>query len=184
MGIFLRPEAFHSAVTPGEASLLNPPMKSPRARPNGVRGRRAPVLWTALLGAAAVVAGCGTSDGSGEDGTFEARLSRMPVSLVTHATMKGEGAATARVEGDGLVVEGTFAIETSGTTAALHRARPGLRGPAIHELTLQGGEDGSFAGTVPLTEELTAALAAGELYLQVASEKHPDGILRGWLFPR
>jgi hypothetical protein len=58
----------------------------------------------------------------------------------------------------------------------------GVRGPAIGELTISHAPDGSVSGSATLTAEQVDALRKGKLYIQIASEKAPDGNLWGWLF--
>ena len=49
------------------------------------------------------------------------------------------------------------------------------------EFASSGGTSGTFKGSVTLTREQGAAIAKGLLYVQVQSEKAPDGNLWGWL---
>ncbi len=56
-----------------------------------------------------------------------------------------------------------------------------MRGPAIGDLTASSGTSGTIAGTLELTKEQIDDLANGRLYLQLHSEKAPDGNLWGWL---
>jgi len=56
-----------------------------------------------------------------------------------------------------------------------------MRGPAIGDLTVTAATSGSVTGSIELTKEQIDDLAAGRLYIQVHSQKAPDGNLWGWL---
>ena len=57
----------------------------------------------------------------------------------------------------------------------------GVRGPAIFDLTIQKSNSGSITGSMDLTPEQAELLRKGRLYVQIHSEKAPDGNLWGWL---
>jgi N-acetylglucosamine kinase-like BadF-type ATPase len=63
----------------------------------------------------------------------------------------------------------------------LHIGRNGVRGPAAFDLTVSHDIAGTLAGSFPLTDAQVAALGAGSIYVQIHSEKAPDGNLWGWL---
>jgi hypothetical protein len=56
-----------------------------------------------------------------------------------------------------------------------------MRGVPIGDLTATAGTSGTISGTIELTKEQVEDLAAGRLYVQLHSEKAPDGNLWGWL---
>ena len=114
---------------------------------------------------------------------MQARLSPVPTDLAMQETIAGLGAATATLAGTTLTVDGTYHGLKSGATAVrvFESAKPGLRGPLVGEFTSGGGTRGTFKGTVTLTREQAAAYATGLLYVQLHSEKAPDGNLWGWL---
>jgi hypothetical protein len=58
----------------------------------------------------------------------------------------------------------------------------GVRGPAIHELTVSKNESGELSGSIRLSTDEIAALRAGHIYIELASAAAPDGNLWGWLF--
>ena len=58
-----------------------------------------------------------------------------------------------------------------------------MRGPAIADLTATAGTSGTITGSIELTKQQIDDLVAGRLYLQLHSEKAPDGNLWGWLLP-
>jgi hypothetical protein len=59
-----------------------------------------------------------------------------------------------------------------------------MRGPAILELKVSSGTSGTIGGTVELTAQQRQALEKSSLYIQIHSEKAPDGNLWGWLLPQ
>ena len=74
---------------------------------------------------------------------------------------------------------------TSGTASAnTSRWRwvgAALRGAAFADLMVTPGVDGTVTGRVDLTPDQATALAQGRVYVQLHSEKAPDGNLWGWL---
>jgi hypothetical protein len=56
-----------------------------------------------------------------------------------------------------------------------------MRGPAIGDLTATAATNGTITGSIELTKEQVDDLAAGRLYVQLHSQKAPDGNLWGWL---
>jgi hypothetical protein len=114
---------------------------------------------------------------------YRARLSVMPLDIAMQATMAGSGTATATLKGSTLTIIGTFTgLKTAATVARLHRGpRTAMRGPAIGDLTVTAATTGSISGTLELSKQQIEDLAAGRLYLQLHSEKAPDGNLWGWL---
>ena len=91
-------------------------------------------------------------------------------------------AATAVLAGSKLTVNGTFdGLLSSATTAQVHRGPAmGVRGPSFAELTVSKAQKGTLSGAIDLTPEQVQALKKGQLYIQVSSEKAPDGNLWGW----
>src|SRR5690606_4668825 len=116
---------------------------------------------------------------------FEARLSVVPIDLTMQKTVTGGGTVTTSLDGRTLVIDGTFkGLATPATAARLHRgASLGLRGPAIADLQIETATSGAIRGKLTLTAEQAEDLQKGRLYLQLHSEKAPDGNLWGWLLP-
>jgi hypothetical protein len=114
---------------------------------------------------------------------YAARLGRVPVDSRTQASVAGLGRAVAELDGNRLEIEGEFAgLLGPATVANLHMGPAvGVRGPVIHELKVTHQSDGELSGSMRLSAEQVAALRAGRLYIQVASESAPDGNLWGWL---
>jgi hypothetical protein len=115
---------------------------------------------------------------------FTARLSTAPVEAANAATLTGSGAVTATLTGTRLVVLGNFkGLQGAATAARLHVAPMGLRGPAMLDLQVTKGSSGTISGDLTLTAIQADHLTRNRVYVQLHSEKAPDGALRGWLLP-
>jgi hypothetical protein len=116
---------------------------------------------------------------------YRVRLSVVPIDVAMQATVAGSGSATATLKGNTLTITGTFTgLKTPATVVRLHRGpKTAMRGPVIGDLTATNATSGSITGTIELTKRQMDDLAAGRLYLQLHSEKAPDGNLWGWLLP-
>jgi hypothetical protein len=114
---------------------------------------------------------------------YRARLSMVPTDLAMQSTIAGMGSATATLKGSTLTVNGTFSgLKTPATIVQLRRsAKPGMRGAPVGDLQATPAASGSISGSIELTKEQLDDLAAGRLYIQLHSEKAPDGNLWGWL---
>jgi CHRD domain len=122
--------------------------------------------------------------------TFSARLEWVPIGGAERNDVAGQGSATARLVGSNLMIEGSFAGLPANVTAARLRqgVATGARGSArvIADLRVAGDASGTLAGDVRLKADQVAALKAGQLYIEVYSEKGvlPDhSTLWGWLLP-
>jgi hypothetical protein len=118
--------------------------------------------------------------------TFKARLSPVPIDLTMQATVAGSGAVTAMLTGSKLAVTGTFdGLKSAATIAQVHKGPVrGVRGPSVFDLTVSKGTAGMVGGSVDLTPVQVTDLEKGRLYVQIHSEKAPDGNLWGWLLPQ
>ena len=116
---------------------------------------------------------------------YRTRLSVVPIDIAMQATVAGSGSASATLKGSTLTIAGTFSgLKTPATVARVHRSpRTAMRGPAIGDLTATAATSGTINGTIELTKQQVDDLAAGRLYLQLHSEKAPEGNLWGWLLP-
>lgn len=114
---------------------------------------------------------------------YHARLSVVPIDVAMQATVAGSGSTTATLKGTTLSITGTFSgLRTPATVARVHRGpRTAMRGPAIGDLTATAATSGTISGRLELTKAQIDDLAAGRLYLQLHSEKAPEGNLWGWL---
>ena len=114
---------------------------------------------------------------------YRARLSIVPIDIAMQATIAGSGAVTATLKGTTLTINGTFTgLKTAATAARVHRGpRTAMRGAPIGDLTATANTSGTISGSIELSKEQVDDLAAGRLYIQLHSEKAPDGNLWGWL---
>jgi CHRD domain-containing protein len=113
---------------------------------------------------------------------YKVRLATVPMDGGMRNTVAGTGSATAVLTGAKLTVNGTFdGLLSPATTAAVHRGPAmGVRGPSFGMLTVSKAPKGTLSGSVDLTPEQVQALKKGQLYIQISSEKAPDGNLWGW----
>jgi hypothetical protein len=115
---------------------------------------------------------------------YRGRLSLMPLDIAMQNVIAGSGLATATLKGNTLAITGTFTgLKTPATTARVFRSpKPGMRGTPIGDLTVSGETSGTISGSLELTREQIADLAASRFYIQLHSQKAPEGNLWGWLF--
>jgi len=114
---------------------------------------------------------------------FRARLSPVPIDATMRTNVTGKGSIAAVLAGRKLSITGTFeGLQGAATAARLHQAlATGVRGSAFHDLTVSRATAGTIAGSLELTPEQVESLKKGKLYVQIHSEKAPDGNLWGWL---
>ena len=138
--------------------------------------RRFVLLTTCLVAASLAAAGA-------QSRQYRARLSPVPLDVAMQATIAGSGTVTATLNGTTLTLTGNYAgLKTASTVARVHRGpRTAMRGPAIGDLKIVPGISGTITGTLELTNEQVDDLANGRLYIQLHSEKAPEGNLWGWL---
>lgn len=117
---------------------------------------------------------------------LRARLSPLPIDVAMQATIAGSGVVTATLAGSTLTLTGTFKdLKSSATVAHLHRSpNKGLRGPVVADLLATKGVNGDISGRIELTAAQVADATNGLLYVQLHSEKAPEGNLWGWLLPQ
>jgi len=117
--------------------------------------------------------------------SFETRLSPSPLTDGTRINITGEGRALVQWDGNILSVSGNFTgLATGVTTAALYDgAGIGIPGPKAFDLTVSPGTSGTIWASIKLTSSQLRELRAGHFYVQIDSEKAPDGNLTGWLLP-
>ena len=115
---------------------------------------------------------------------FKARLSPVPINISMMSTIAGSGSLTATLQGKQLTIQGSFeGLRSPATTAQIRRGPKGIRGPVIpnFELAVTKAEKGTVSGTLELTPDQIADLRNGRWYVQIQSERAPDGNLWGWL---
>jgi hypothetical protein len=115
--------------------------------------------------------------------TYKGRLAPVPVDAQLARNTTGHGSASVSLAGAKLTVSGTFeGLLGAATAAQLRRGlATGVRGPVLYELTVTKAANGTISGSLDLTPEQIDGLRKGRLYVQIDSEKAPDGNLWGWL---
>jgi hypothetical protein len=123
--------------------------------------------------------------GAAASSTFHVRLSPGPRLVGTRADRSGSGSVTATLQGNTLTLQGSFSgLLAVPTGAHLHMGSlPGVRGPLIADLTISADTSGTVSGTVQLNTQQLAALRKGGLYVEIDSDKAPEGDLWGWIMP-
>jgi hypothetical protein len=116
---------------------------------------------------------------------FKGRLSKVPVDAKMVPIMIGTGNATGTLNGTRVTITGNFeGLGSNATIARLHESKMrGMRGTAVADLTVPKAATGTITGQVNLTADQVTALKAGRLYVQIHTEKGPEGHLWGWLLP-
>jgi hypothetical protein len=100
------------------------------------------------------------------------------------ATIAGSGTISAALAGSRLTVTGTFeGLRSPATIAQIRKGQRGVRGDVVPGLDLKvsGETSGTITGTLALNPTQVADLEKGWLYVQLHSEKAPEGNLWGWL---
>jgi CHRD domain-containing protein len=114
---------------------------------------------------------------------FRVRLTTVPMDGGMRNSVAGNGSASATLAGAKLSITGTFdGLKSPATSAQLHSGvAKGVRGNAIGNLEITKSVKGSISGSVDLTADQVKGLREGRLYIEVASEKAPEGNLWGWI---
>jgi hypothetical protein len=114
---------------------------------------------------------------------FKVRLTTVPMDGGMRNTVAGSGSATASLSGATLSITGAFdGLKSPATAAAVHSgAAKGVRGASLGDLVVSKGTKGTLTGSVSLTPEQVKGLREGRLYIELASEKAPEGNLWGWI---
>jgi hypothetical protein len=122
---------------------------------------------------------------SAQSKTYGGRLSPVPITVAMQEAVAGTGSMTAVLSDNRLTIEGTFTgLRSPATVGRVHVAPRGIRGPAVADITLPKTANGTFKAVIELTDPQRQALEKGALYVQIHSEKAPEGNLWGWLLPQ
>ena len=115
--------------------------------------------------------------------TYKIRIAPVARDVAMQKTVAGSGSATATLAGSKLTINGTFeGLPSAATAARIHRGlATGVRGSPFLDLTVTKAQKGTISGSFDLTPEQVQYLKQGKLYIQIDSEKAPDGTLWGWL---
>jgi CHRD domain len=115
--------------------------------------------------------------------TYKVRLSPVPADQKTRPDLTGSGSLTATLAGTKLTINGMFeGLKYPATMAELHSGvAAGVRGPVVGTLTITKATSGSISGSADLTPQQLTDLRKNGLYIQIYSERTPEGVLWGWL---
>ena len=114
---------------------------------------------------------------------YRVRLTTVPMDGGKRNTVAGNGSASATLAGAKLSITGTFdGLKSPATSAQLHSGvAKGVRGNPVADLEITKSTKGSISGSVDLTPDQLKGLRDGRFYIEVASEKAPEGNLWGWI---
>lgn len=114
---------------------------------------------------------------------YKVRLTTVPMDGGMRNTVAGTGAGAATLAGAKLSIAAAFdGLKSPATTAKLNAGvARGVRGGAIANLDVTKSTAGSITGSVDLTPTQVQGLRDGKLYIELASEKAPEGNLWGWI---
>ena len=148
------------------------------------RAPRRRVLWVAMS-VMVLVAGWDRSSAGQSSTRFVARLSTVPITVAMQDAVSGRGNVDATLAGTRLTFTGKFeGLRSPATLARLHLAPKATRGPSVGDLVISNATSGTISGTIDLTPPQLQALDRSALYIQIHSEKAPEGNLWGWLLPQ
>jgi len=114
---------------------------------------------------------------------YKVRLTTVPMDGGMRNTVAGSGSGSATLTGATLSVTATFVgLKSPATTAKLNSGvARGVRGTAIANLDVTKSTKGSISGAVDLSADQVKSLRDGKLYIELASDKAPEGNLWGWI---
>jgi hypothetical protein len=116
--------------------------------------------------------------------TFKARLTPVPADARTRPDLTGSGTVSATLAGTTLTFSGSFeGLKTPATAANVHAAVApvaGVRGPAIGDVNVPKAASGAISGSLVLDAKQVETLRKGGFYLEIHTEKAPEGALWGW----
>lgn len=130
--------------------------------------------------ALAALAGCGMMPGGGGGKTVNVSLSG--AEEVPPASTPASGSGSFTVAADGSVSGSVRTSGVAGTMAHIHRGAKGQNGPVIIPLQKNGDSYSAPAGA-KLTEAQMKDFRAGNLYVNVHSDRYKGGEVRGQLNP-
>lgn len=150
-----------------------------------LRVRKSCGILNAIGVAIALVSLSFAADKPAANKKYQAHLSPMPHNDAMHPNFSGKGNAIATLAGDTMSLSGAFTGLASPATKAqiCLSLAPGIPGKPIFEFQVPAGVEGKVTASFKLDKDQTAALQKGQLYIQIHSEKAPNGNLWGWLLP-
>jgi hypothetical protein len=141
---------------------------------------------TAALSAALIaLAGCATVQDKMPDwmpGSGAVKVSLTGAEEVPPVNTQGSGSGSFRVGSDGSLSGSVTTKGVQGTMAHIHQGAKGANGPVIVPLAKSGDTYSVPAGR-KLTEAQMQALKAGNLYVNVHSDRYKGGEVRAQLQP-
>ena len=131
--------------------------------------------------AAAALLGLGAAAQTAE--TYKIRLAPVAIDQAMKANIAGQGSVTATLAGNKLTIKGAFdGLKSPATVAHIHQGTAaGVRGAPLLDLTVTKDMQGEISGAFDLQPEQVEFLKKGRWYIQIHSEKAPNGNLWGWL---
>ena len=140
---------------------------------------RGPAIFLAVLFMGGLSGAASAAD------VYASRLTPVAYDGAMRANVQGDGHVSASLNGSSLTVTGDFTGLPSAATSVKLYSGPGIGvpGDAILDLQLSGQNQGTISGTAKLNSRQLAALKQGHVYVQLNSQKAPDGNLWGWLLP-
>jgi hypothetical protein len=116
---------------------------------------------------------------------YATRLTAVAYEGAMRANVQGDGRVSANLNGNSLTVTGDFmALPSAAISVKLYSGVGiGVPGPAVADLAFSGQTQGTISGTVKLSARQLAAFKKGHVYVQLDSQKAPEGNLWGWLLP-
>jgi hypothetical protein len=138
----------------------------------------------AIFFLAALFVGGSSSAGLAAD-VYASRLTAVAYDGAMRANVQGDGHVSATLNGSSLTVTGDFTALPSAATSVKLYSGPGIGvpGDAVADLQLSGQNQGTISGTVKLNGRQLTALKRGHVYVQLNSQKAPEGNLWAWLLP-
>jgi hypothetical protein len=131
--------------------------------------------------AAVVLAGC-SSMPAWMPGSGAIKVSLTGAEEVPPVSVPGSGSGSFRVAEDGTITGSVTTKDVQGTMAHIHRGAKGANGPVIVPLDKNGDTYTAPAGR-KLTPEQINDLKAGNLYVNVHTNRNKGGEVRGQLAP-
>ncbi|HEY8249688.1 MAG TPA: CHRD domain-containing protein [Burkholderiales bacterium] len=131
--------------------------------------------------AAVVLAGC-SSMPAWMPGSGAIKVSLTGAEEVPPVSVPGSGSGSFRVAEDGTITGSVTTKDVQGTMAHIHRGAKGVNGPVIVPLDKNGDTYTAPAGR-KLTPEQINDLKAGNLYVNVHTNRNKGGEVRGQLAP-
>ena len=131
--------------------------------------------------AAVVLAGC-SSMPAWMPGSGAIKVTLTGAEQVPPVSVQGSGSGSFRVAEDGTITGSVTTKDVQGTMAHIHRGAKGVNGPVIVPLDKNGDTYTAPAGR-KLTPEQINDLKAGNLYVNVHTNRNKGGEVRGQLQP-